>query len=64
MLRSAWVPLTSPLTYRLSLSYQDDRPGCLQFKTYYLVGGSLDEFTVMIAEPHCRVQFFLSSFGI
>jgi len=32
MLWSAWVPLTSPLTYRLSLSYQDDRPGCLQFK--------------------------------
>jgi len=64
MLRSAWVPLTSPLTYRLSLSYRDDRPGCLQFKTYYLVGGSLDEFTVMIPEPHCRVQFFLSSFGI
>jgi len=31
MLRSTWVPLTSPLTYRLSLSYQDDRPGCLQF---------------------------------
>ena len=28
MLRSACVPLTSPLTYRLSLSYQDDRPGC------------------------------------
>ena len=24
MLRSTWVPLTSPLTYRLSLSYQDD----------------------------------------
>ena len=22
-----------------SLSYQDDRPGCLQSKTYYLVGG-------------------------
>jgi len=39
MLRSAWVPLTSPLTYHLSLSYQDDRPGCLQSKTYYLVGG-------------------------
>jgi len=32
--RSAWVHLTSPLTYAysLSFSYQDGRPGCLNFK--------------------------------